>query len=84
MKLLPLYINCLIKSDVLSGGSEISSDDRAFLMQACLSMPPVFTSAYLYPRVISLVRKDFFSLLTRIDKLEQRTIISIVENHYTR
>jgi len=58
MKLLPLYMNCLIKSDVLSGGSEISSDDRAFLMQACLSMPPSFTSSYLYPRVISLHTLD--------------------------
>lgn len=55
MKLLPLYVNCLIKSDVLSGGSEISSDDRSFLMQACLSMGPAVSSSYLYPTVIALV-----------------------------
>lgn len=55
MKLLPLYVNCLIKSDVLAGGSEVSSDDRAFLMQACLSMSPAVSSAYFYPRVLALV-----------------------------
>ena len=55
MKLLPLYVNCLIKSDVLAGGSEMSSDDRAFLMQACLSMTPAGSASYFYPRVFALV-----------------------------
>jgi len=58
MKLLPLYVNCLIKSDVLSGGSEMSSDDRAFLMQACLSMSPSISASYFYPRVIELHTLD--------------------------
>merc|ERR1719341_2150370 len=30
MKLLPLYTNCLIKSDALSGGSDLGCDDRAY------------------------------------------------------
>jgi len=58
MKLLPLYVNCMIKSDVLAGGSEMSSDDRAFLMQATLSMPTNITSSYFYPRVIALHSLD--------------------------
>jgi len=58
LKLLPLYVNCMIKSDVLAGGSEMSSDDRAFLMQATLSMPTAITSSYFYPRVIALHSLD--------------------------
>lgn len=58
MKLLPLYVNCLIKSDVLAGGSEMSSDDRAFLMQACLSMGPASSASYFYPRVFALHSLD--------------------------
>ena len=34
----------------------MSSDDRSFLMQACLTMSPAVSAAYFYPRVIALVR----------------------------
>ena len=37
MKLLPLYTNCLIESDALSGGSDMGCDDRAFAMSAVSS-----------------------------------------------
>ena len=36
-------------------GQEMSSDDRAFLMQAVLSMSPSVSTAYFYPRVLPLV-----------------------------
>ncbi|XP_065058870.1 protein transport protein Sec24C-like [Rhopilema esculentum] len=58
MKLLPLYLNSLIKSDVLAGGSEMSSDDRAFLMQAALSMNLEASVLYLYPRLYPLHNID--------------------------
>ncbi|CDW57090.1 protein transport protein Sec24C [Trichuris trichiura] len=32
MKLLPLFINCIFKSDSFSGGSELTVDDRAWLV----------------------------------------------------
>lgn len=54
MKLLPLYVNCLLKSDALSGGSEMTIDDRSFVMQAVMHMD-VFTSVHhFYPRLIPL------------------------------
>jgi len=54
MKLLPLYTNCLIKSDALSGGSDLGCDDRAFHM-SCVSCMDVSSSVvYFYPRLIPL------------------------------
>ena len=35
MKLLPLYSNCVIKSDAITGGSDLGCDDRAYHM-SCL------------------------------------------------
>lgn len=58
MKLLPLYVNCLLKSDALAGGSEMTIDDRSFAMQAVMHMD-VFTSVYhFYPRLIPLHELD--------------------------
>lgn len=54
MKLLPLYINCLIKCDAISGGQEISTDDRSFIMLTALSMDVDSSAAYLYPRLLPL------------------------------
>merc|ERR550519_776075 len=54
MKLLPLYTNCLIKSDALSGGSDMGCDDRAFSMSALMSMDVLSTVIYFYPRLIPL------------------------------
>merc|ERR1719233_263987 len=54
MKLLPLYTNCLMKSDALSGGSDLGCDDRAFHM-SCVSCMDVSSSVvYFYPRLIPL------------------------------
>ncbi|XP_060519788.1 protein transport protein Sec24C isoform X2 [Cylas formicarius] len=54
MKLLPLYVNCLLKSDALSGGSDMTIDDRSFMMQ-CVMMMDVPTSVnYFYPRLVPL------------------------------
>ncbi|CAG0892731.1 unnamed protein product [Cyprideis torosa] len=58
MKLLPLYINCLLKSDALSGGQELTTDDRAFQMMAVMAMDVVSTVAYFYPRLIPLHEVD--------------------------
>jgi len=55
MKLLPLYINCLIKSDAISGGQEVNTDDRSWLMQSIPPMRVQDSVAFLYPRFIPLV-----------------------------
>ncbi|XP_054715846.1 protein transport protein Sec24C-like [Uloborus diversus] len=54
MKLLPLYINCLIKCDALAGGQEMSTDDRSFIMVGALNMDVDSSAAYLYPRLLPL------------------------------
>ncbi|XP_031561696.1 protein transport protein Sec24C-like isoform X2 [Actinia tenebrosa] len=51
MKLLPLYVNCIIKNDALSGGSEMSSDDRNWLMRKVLSMDQSLSVPFFYPRL---------------------------------
>ena len=54
MKLLPLYTNCLLKSDALSGGADVGCDDRAFLMNTISSMDVGATVAFFYPRLLPL------------------------------
>lgn len=54
MKLLPLYISCLLKNDALSGGSDMTCDDRSYVMQLVLSMNINVSVNYFYPRLIPL------------------------------
>jgi len=54
MKLLPLYTNCLLKSDAISGGSDLGCDDRAFAMSAASSMDVDSSLVYFYPRLMPL------------------------------
>ncbi len=54
MKLLPLYTNCLLKSDALVGGADVGCDDRAFLMSAVGSMDVSTSVAFFYPRLFSI------------------------------
>ncbi|XP_017888499.1 protein transport protein Sec24C [Ceratina calcarata] len=54
MKLLPLYINSLLKSDALCGGADMTIDDRSFVMQAVATMPISISVVYVYPRLLPL------------------------------
>ncbi|CAL7951975.1 unnamed protein product [Xylocopa violacea] len=54
MKLLPLYTNSLLKSDALSGGADMTIDDRSFVMQAVATMPISISVVYTYPRLLPL------------------------------
>lgn len=54
LKLLPLYVNCLLKSDALSGGSDMTVDDRSFAMQYVLTMDVATSVNYFYPRLIPI------------------------------
>ncbi|XP_038060982.1 protein transport protein Sec24C-like [Patiria miniata] len=54
MKLLPLYINCVLKSDALSGSTDITTDDRSWLMDTVRSMDVASTAVYFYPRLTPL------------------------------
>jgi protein transport protein SEC24 len=58
MKLLPLYVNCLLKSDALSGGSDMTLDDRSYVMQEVMIMDIPTSVNYFYPRLIPLIDLD--------------------------
>lgn len=62
MKLLPLYINCVLKSDAVSGGSDLTIDDRWFAMDSVMISDIPSSVVYFYPRLIPLVDIDVTSL----------------------
>lgn len=55
MKLLPLYINCLLNCDALSGGPDMTIDDRTFNMYFAQTSHVGTSLGYLYPRLIPLM-----------------------------
>ncbi|XP_065218040.1 protein transport protein Sec24C [Planococcus citri] len=61
MKLLPLYTNCLLKSDAISGGSDMTVDDRWYMMQVVLISDIPSSVNYFYPRLIPLVNVEVYS-----------------------
>jgi protein transport protein SEC24 len=58
MKLLPLYVNCILKSDAVSGGSDMTIDDRSFVMQVVTIMDIPSSVVYFYPQLIPLHEID--------------------------
>ncbi|MCL4140343.1 UNVERIFIED_CONTAM: hypothetical protein GTU68_009299 [Idotea baltica] len=58
MKLLPLYVNCLTKCDALSGGQDLTCDDRSWHMYQMTTMNVDASIAYFYPRLIPLTETD--------------------------
>uniref|UniRef100_A0A7N4PIF1 SEC24 homolog C, COPII coat complex component n=1 Tax=Sarcophilus harrisii TaxID=9305 RepID=A0A7N4PIF1_SARHA len=54
MKLLPVYLNCVLKSDVLQPGAEVTTDDRAYVRQLVTSMDVAETNVFFYPRLLPL------------------------------
>jgi protein transport protein SEC24 len=54
LKLLPLMGNCIAKSEALSGGAEITVDDRAWMMNLIPSMRVDEAMRLLYPNVMPL------------------------------
>ncbi|XP_032087564.1 protein transport protein Sec24C isoform X2 [Thamnophis elegans] len=61
MKLLPVYLNCVLKSDVLQPGSEVTTDDRAYIRQLISSMDVAETHVFFYPRLLPLTKIDYSS-----------------------
>ncbi|XP_035256810.1 LOW QUALITY PROTEIN: protein transport protein Sec24C-like [Anguilla anguilla] len=55
MKLLPVYLNCVLKSDVLHPGADVSLDDRAYLRQLLSCMDVAESHVFFYPRLLPLV-----------------------------
>ncbi|KAK7071405.1 Protein transport protein Sec24C, partial [Halocaridina rubra] len=58
MKLLPLYINCLNRCDAVSGGQDITCDERSLQMYTLTAMTVDMSVVYFYPRLIPLSDDD--------------------------
>lgn len=54
LKLLPLIGCCIVKSEALSGGAEITVDDRSYLMNLIPSLRVDEAMRFLYPTVIPI------------------------------
>uniref|UniRef100_A0A8C4YIW9 SEC24 homolog D, COPII coat complex component n=1 Tax=Gopherus evgoodei TaxID=1825980 RepID=A0A8C4YIW9_9SAUR len=54
MKVLPVYINCLLKSCVLVGRPEIPTDERAYHRQLVMSMDVADTQLFFYPQLLPI------------------------------
>ncbi|KAK2098453.1 Protein transport protein Sec24C [Saguinus oedipus] len=61
MKLLPVYLNCVLKSDVLQPGAEVTTDDRAYVRQLVTSMDVAETNVFFYPRLLPLTKSPLES-----------------------
>uniref|UniRef100_A0A8B9CJ85 SEC24 homolog C, COPII coat complex component n=1 Tax=Anser brachyrhynchus TaxID=132585 RepID=A0A8B9CJ85_9AVES len=73
MKLLPVYLNCVLKSDVLQPGLEVTTDDRAYIRQLVTSMDVAETNVFFYPRLLPVVTDvDSDSLPAAIRNSEER------------
>uniref|UniRef100_A0A1I8I076 Zf-Sec23_Sec24 domain-containing protein n=1 Tax=Macrostomum lignano TaxID=282301 RepID=A0A1I8I076_9PLAT len=51
LKLMPVYVNAIVKSDAFQG-ADISTDDRSYLMYLCSMMDAVASNVYFYPRLM--------------------------------
>uniref|UniRef100_A0A8C6UZ17 SEC24 homolog C, COPII coat complex component n=1 Tax=Neogobius melanostomus TaxID=47308 RepID=A0A8C6UZ17_9GOBI len=72
MKLLPVYLNCVLKSDVLLPAADVSLDDRAYLRQFISSMDVTETHVFFYPQLLPLTNLDSSSLPVAIRASEER------------
>jgi len=54
LKLMPLYVLCLMKSDALAPGTVVSLDSRVQSMFDLMAMPMSRALSYLYPRLYAL------------------------------
>uniref|UniRef100_A0A803YH84 SEC24 homolog D, COPII coat complex component n=1 Tax=Meleagris gallopavo TaxID=9103 RepID=A0A803YH84_MELGA len=61
MKVLPVYMNCLLKSTVLTGRPEIPTDERAYHRQLVMSMGVADTQLFFYPQLLPIHNLDLKS-----------------------
>lgn len=58
MKVLPVYMNCLLKNEVLVGSTEIATDERTFQRQLLMSMDVASSQLFYYPLLLPLHTMD--------------------------
>lgn len=54
LKLLPLYVSCLLKNDSISGGADMTCDDRSYAINFVLSADLPVSVSYIYPRLLPI------------------------------
>ena len=57
MKVLPVYMNCLLKNCVLLGRPEISTDERAYQRQLVMTMGVADSQLVFYPQLLPIVSR---------------------------
>ncbi|KAJ8022340.1 Protein transport protein Sec24C [Holothuria leucospilota] len=62
MKVLPLFVNSIIKSDAIAGCTDITTDDRSWLMQMLLGMDVMSTPCVLLSSANTRVENGSFKL----------------------
>ncbi|XP_068161056.1 protein transport protein Sec24C isoform X2 [Antennarius striatus] len=72
MKLLPVYLNCVLKSDVLLPGGDVSLDDRAYLRQLISCMDVAESHVFFYPRLLPLIKLESDVLPVAVRDSEER------------
>lgn len=55
MKVLPVYMNCLLKNCVLLSRPEISTDERAYQRQLVMTMGVADSQLFFYPQLLPIV-----------------------------
>jgi protein transport protein SEC24 len=58
MKLLPLYANCILKNECLTGGGDMPVDDKSWLMQTVQGLDLLEMLVYFYPKLLPLHTLD--------------------------
>ncbi|EGT51229.1 hypothetical protein CAEBREN_32237 [Caenorhabditis brenneri] len=54
LKLMPLYVNSILKNDAISGGSEMTVDDKVWQMELIRGMRTEDVMPFIYPRVMPI------------------------------
>ncbi|XP_038219066.1 protein transport protein Sec24C [Zerene cesonia] len=81
MKLLPLYTSCLLRSDAVAGGPDLTCDDRSCAMYRALAADVSSSVVYTYPRLLPLhaLPERPAPLRATIDKMSDRGVY-LLEN----
>lgn len=58
MKLVPAYVNCLLKCDAISSSHDVSTDDRSYLRHLIMSRDVGETQALFYPALIPVTHGE--------------------------
>uniref|UniRef100_A0A0K0DEP8 SECA_MOTOR_DEAD domain-containing protein n=1 Tax=Angiostrongylus cantonensis TaxID=6313 RepID=A0A0K0DEP8_ANGCA len=58
LKLLPLFVNSIVKNDAISGGSEMTVDDKVWMIELIRGMRMDHSMLLLYPKTTGSVRND--------------------------